>query len=76
MPDWMAIYGPPGGVLVVLSLVIKYLLDERKQLMIAHKEELASWINQNQQLQQELLAEARGNADMADAIKRVLEAQK
>ncbi len=75
MPDWMAIYGPPGGVLVVLSLVIKYLLDELKQTREAHKVELASWVNQNQQLQQELLAEARGNAELAESIKRVLEAQ-
>lgn len=69
-----ASYGPPGLVIGALLWVLKYLLDDRKELIAAHKVEVAAERATIEKLQAELLAEARGNADLAVSIQEALTA--
>lgn len=71
--ELFAIYGPAAGVIIVLGLIVKYLLDERKQTLEAHKVELTAERKRGDDLQIELLKEARGNADLAEQLKKALE---
>lgn len=73
MTQIFAVYGPAALPIIGLLLVIKYLLDERKQIIEAHKIEIAAERARSQELQEQLLLEARGNADLAEAAKRALE---
>ena len=65
MPQWFgqlfALYGPAAVPIIGLLLIIKYLLDKDKQRENA--------INL---LQAELLKEARGNATLAEELKKAL----
>ena len=73
-------YGPLGFPVVGLLLIIKYLLDKDKQRETAHKEELEaerertrSERKRGDDLQIELLNEARGHAVLAEELKNALQ---
>lgn len=79
--ELFTIYGPAAGVIIILALIVKYLLDERKQMVQAHKVEIAAERANTateravaSALQAELLTEARGNGDLAVSVKEALEA--
>ncbi len=66
-------YGPMGFPVVGLLLIIKYLLDKDKQREAAHKVEIDTLGAKVDLLQTELLKEARGNATLADEVKKILQ---
>lgn len=75
-----ATYGPLAIPIIGLLLVIKYMLDKDKQREIAHaaeiKEERAATKAERDtvnKLQAELLQEARGNAMLAEELKKALQ---
>lgn len=83
MPEWFAqlfaIYGPAAIPILGLLLIIKYLLDKDKQRETAHSSELVAERqntkferDKNDGLQTELLKEARGNAMLAEELKKAL----
>ena len=76
-----ATYGPAALPIIGLLLVIKYLLDKDKQRETTHKTELEAerervWAERKRgdDLQSELLKEARGHAMLAEELKAVLQA--
>lgn len=89
MPDEMvpqviahlfATYGPAALPIIGLLLVIKYLLDKDKQRETTHKTEMEAERERTRaerkrgdELQAELLTEARGHAVLAEDIKSVLQ---
>ena len=73
-------YGPLAFPVVGLLLIIKYLLDKDKQRETIHKAELEaerertrSERKRGDDLQIELLIEARGHAVLAEELKNVLQ---
>ena len=73
-------YGPAALPIIGLLLVIKYLLDKDKQRETVHKAELEaerertrSERKRGDELQGELLAEARGHAMLAEELKNALQ---
>jgi lipid-binding SYLF domain-containing protein len=75
-----ATYGPIAFPVVGLTLIIKYLLDKDKQRETNHKSELEaerertrSERKRGDDLQMELLAEARGHAVLAEELKNALQ---
>ena len=75
-----SIYGPLAFPVVGLLLIIKYLLDKDKQRETTHKAELEaererarSERKRGDDLQMELLNEARGHAVLAEELKNVLQ---
>lgn len=84
LPPWFAqlftVYGPAAVPIIGLLLVIKYLLDKDKQREIAHAEEIKAERDATRKeregadkFQAELLTEARGNAMLAEELKRALQ---
>ena len=76
-----ATYGPAALPIIGLLLVIKYLLDKDKQREITHKTELEAERKRTRgerkrgdDLQIELLKEARGLAILAEELKSALQA--
>ena len=90
MPDGMmpqvlaqlfATYGPAALPIIGLLLVIKYLLDKDKQRETTHKTELETERERTRterkrgdNLQAELLKEARNHAMLAEELKAALQA--
>jgi hypothetical protein len=75
-----SVYGPAALPIIGLLLIIKYLLDKDKQREIKHdmemKEEEAKIEverNKNDVLRTDLLTEARGNATLAEELKKTLQ---
>ena len=75
-----ATYGPIAFPVVGLTLIIKYLLDKDKQRETNHKSELEaerertrSERKRGDDLQMELLEEARGHAVLAEELKNALQ---
>ena len=73
-------YGPLAFPIVGLLLIIKYLLDKDKQRETIHKAELEaerertrSERKRGDDLQMELLNEARGHAVLAEELKNALQ---
>lgn len=66
-------YGPAALPLVVCYFIVKYLLDKDKERETAHKTELAAERKRGDDLQSELLKEARGNASLAEELKSALQ---
>lgn len=73
-------YGPAALPIIGLLLIIKYLLDKDKERENAHKTEVEaerertrSERKRGDDLQAELLKEARGHALLAEQIKSALE---
>ena len=76
-----ATYGPAALPIIGLLLVIKYLLDKDKQRETTHKTELEAERERTRaerkrgdDLQIELLKEARGHAMLAEELKAALQA--
>ena len=76
-----ATYGPAALPIIGLLLVIKYLLDKDKQRETTHKMELEAERERTRgerkrgdDLQIELLKEARGHAMLAEELKSALQA--
>lgn len=76
-----ATYGPAALPIIGLLLVIKYLLDKDKQRETTHKTELEAERERTRgerkrgdDLQVELLKEARGHAMLAEELKSALQA--
>ena len=74
-------YGPAALPIIGLLLVIKYLLDKDKQRETTHKTELEAERERvraerkrGDDLQAELLKEARGHAMLAEELKAALQA--
>lgn len=74
-------YGPAALPIIGLLLVIKYLLDKDKQRETTHKTELEAERERTRaerkrgdDLQVELLKEARGHAMLAEELKAALQA--
>ena len=88
MPDEMlpqvfahlfSVYGPAAVPIIGLLLVIKYLLDKDKQRETTHKTEMEAERERTRaerkrgdDLQGELLTEARGHAVLAEELKNAL----
>lgn len=72
--ELFAVYGPAGGIIIILGLIVKYLLDQQKEKDQAHKAEITAERKRGDDLQAELLREARGAADLAEQMKKALEA--
>ena len=75
-----ATYGPIAFPVIGLLLVIKYLMDKDKQRETNHKSELEaerertrSERKRGDDLQMELLVEARGHAVLAEELKNALQ---
>lgn len=68
-----ATYGPAALPLVVMYYVIRYLLDKDKERETAHKLEIAAERKRGDDLQTELLKEARGNATLSEDVKTALQ---
>ena len=75
-----ATYGPAALPIIGLLLVIKYLLDKDKQRETTHKAELEAERERTRaerkrgdDLQVELLNEARGHAVLAEELKNALQ---
>ena len=75
-----AAYGPAALPIIGLLLIIKYLLDKDKQRETKHAEEIKeervkiqAERDKNEVLRKELLDEARGNADLAEELKKTLQ---
>lgn len=82
-----AVYGPAALPIIGLLLIIKYLLDKDKQRETKHAEEIKeeraniekervktqAERDKNDVLRKELLDEARGNADLAEELKKTLQ---
>ena len=73
-------YGPLAFPVIGLSLIIKYLLDKDKQRESIHKAELEAERERTRaerkrgdDLQMELLIEARGHAVLAEELKNALQ---
>ena len=73
-------YGPAALPIIGLLLVIKYLLDKDTQRETVHKAELEAELERTRSerkrgddLQGELLAEARGHAMLAEELKNALQ---
>ncbi len=76
MPEWFTqlseIYGTAAFPIIGLLLIIKYLLDKDKQRELAHGIQIKAERDKNETLQNELLKEARGNAMLAEELKKAL----
>jgi hypothetical protein len=73
-------WGPPGVVVVGCLAIIKYLLDDKKDMISAHKAEIAEERQKTaareaevSRLRDELLSEARSNGDLAESVRQLLE---
>lgn len=67
------VYGPAALPIIGLLLIIKYLLDKDKQREIAYAAEIKEERIKIDLVRQELLTEARGNAKLAEELKKTLQ---